>query len=269
MLVVDSLRADAPGFGGGEALTPGLDALAASGTVYDEAICSAGWTVPSLNAIATGTFPHRVGVARWRHPFPARRPTVFSAFANAGFEVFSFFHNPRWAFANTQVRGTAGDSQDADAVCAALRAPSGVDRLVFVQELNIGIDRRFDGVGNCMFEAVSGPHVPIQVANDDAVHAQSALFDGLLPMFGIPVRVQSSQELGERKPIEAPRHVHGASVGVGLRTWQGVHGGRELRLTFAQVRICKCSHREWSFDSLETSVKGALPNGTWSPFAPR
>ena len=132
MLVVDSLRADAPGFGGGEALTPGLDALAASGTVYDEAICSAGWTVPSLNAIATGTFPHRVGVARWRHPFPARRPTVFSAFANAGFEVFSFFHNPRWAFANTQVRGTAGDSQDADAVCAALRAPSGVDRLVFV-----------------------------------------------------------------------------------------------------------------------------------------
>jgi hypothetical protein len=132
MLVVDSLRADAPGFGGGEALTPGLDGLAAGGTVYEEAICSAGWTVPSLNAIATGTFPHRVGVARWRHPFPARRPTVFTAFAAAGFDVHSFFHNPRWAFANTQARGTVGDSQDVEAVCAALRAPSGSDRLVFV-----------------------------------------------------------------------------------------------------------------------------------------
>ena len=132
MLVVDSLRADAPGFGGGEALTPGLDGLAAGGTVYDDAICSAGWTVPSLNAIATATFPHRIGVARWRHPFPARRPTMFTAFANAGFEVFSFFHNPRWAFANTQARGAAGDSQDPDAVCAALRAPSGADRVVFV-----------------------------------------------------------------------------------------------------------------------------------------
>ncbi len=132
MLVVDSLRADAPGFGGGEALTPGLDALARGGTLYEEAICSAGWTVPSLTAIATGTFPHRVGVARWRHPFPARRPTLFTAFAAAGFEVHSFFHNPRWAFANTQARGTVGDSQDAEAVCAALRAPSGADRLVFV-----------------------------------------------------------------------------------------------------------------------------------------
>lgn len=132
MLVVDSLRADAPGFGGGEARTPGLDGLAAGGTVFDEAICSAGWTVPSLNAIAAGTFPHRIGVSRWRHPYPTKRPTVFTAFADAGFEVFSFFHNPRWAFANTQARGTVGDSQDADAICAALRAPSGVDRFVFV-----------------------------------------------------------------------------------------------------------------------------------------
>lgn len=132
MLVVDSLRADAPGFGGGEARTPGLDALAAGGSVYEEAICSAGWTVPSLNAIAAGAFPHRIGVSRWRHPFPARRPTLFTAFAAAGFDVRTFFHNPRWAFANTQARGAVGDSQDADAVCAALRAPSGADRLVFV-----------------------------------------------------------------------------------------------------------------------------------------
>ena len=132
VLVVDSLRADAPGFGGGEALTPTMDALAAGGTLYEQAIASAGWTVPSLNAIAAGTFPHRIGVARWRHPYPRRRPTLFSAFAQAGFEVFSFFHNQRWAFAGSQQRGTVGDSRDRDAILAALRAPRGSDRLVFV-----------------------------------------------------------------------------------------------------------------------------------------
>ncbi len=132
VLVVDSLRADAPGFGGGEARTPHLDALAVGGTLFEQCISSAGWTVPSLNAIAAGTFPHRIGVSRWRHPYPRRRPTLFSAFGAAGFEVFSFFQNPRWAFAGTQARGTAGDSQDRDAVCAALRAPRGSDRFVFV-----------------------------------------------------------------------------------------------------------------------------------------
>lgn len=132
VLVVDSLRADAPGFAGGEARTPVLDSLAAEGTRFEQAIASGGWTVPSLNALASGTFPHRIGVARWRHPYPRRRPTLFTAFAAAGFEVFSFFHNPRWAFANTQARGTVGDSQDRDAVTAALRGPRGRDRLVFV-----------------------------------------------------------------------------------------------------------------------------------------
>ncbi len=132
VLIVDSLRADAPGFGGGEALTPTLDGLAAGGTVYESAIASAGWTVPSLNALAAGTFPHRIGVARWRHPHPRRRPTLFTAFEAAGFEVFSFFHNPRWAFAASQRRGRVGDSQNRESVCAALRAPRGADRFVFV-----------------------------------------------------------------------------------------------------------------------------------------
>ncbi|MCO4769488.1 MAG: sulfatase-like hydrolase/transferase [Deltaproteobacteria bacterium] len=132
VLVVDSLRADAPGFGGGEARTPLLDQMAADGTAFTQTIASAGWTVPSLNAIAAGTFPHRIGVSRWRHPYPKRRPTLFTAFGAAGFEVFSFFHNPRWAFAGTQARGTVGDSQNRAAICSALRAPRGSDRFVFV-----------------------------------------------------------------------------------------------------------------------------------------
>lgn|GEM_PF-1089819 len=147
VLVVDSLRADAPGFGGGEARTPVLDALAEGGTQYTHAIASAGWTVPSLNAIAAGTFPHRIGVARWRHPYPERRPTLFTAFEAAGFEVFSFFHNPRWAFAATQRRGTVGEAQDRDAICAALRGPRGRDRLVFVHHWWTHLPYRNEALG--------------------------------------------------------------------------------------------------------------------------
>ena len=40
LLIVDSLRADAPGFGGGPA-SPTLDGLAAEGTRFDKSYCAA------------------------------------------------------------------------------------------------------------------------------------------------------------------------------------------------------------------------------------
>jgi len=132
LVIADSVRADAPGFGGGEAQTAVLDQLAAEGTCFTENIASGGWTVPSLVSLVTGTLPHRVGVSRWRHPFPSHRPTLMSAFAAAGFEVHSLVHNPRFCLANTGFRGTVGDSEDPEAVLSALRAPSGSDRLVVI-----------------------------------------------------------------------------------------------------------------------------------------
>ena len=132
LAIVDSLRADAPGFAGGAGLTPNLDRLAAEGSTFRHAVASAGWTVPSLVSLATGTFPHRVGVSRWRHPFPRRRPTLMSAFAAAGFEVHSVVHNPRYCFANMGFRGTVADSEDPEQVIKALSAPRGADRLVII-----------------------------------------------------------------------------------------------------------------------------------------
>lgn len=113
-------------------LTPNLDALAASGTVFESAYASAAWTVPSLISLATGTFPHHVGVARWRHPFPTGRATLMSAFAAAGFDVRTAVHNRRWSFANSGHRGTVVNSQDPDAVTDAFRVGAGTDRFVFL-----------------------------------------------------------------------------------------------------------------------------------------
>lgn len=132
LVIADSLRADAPGYAGGASTTPNLDRLAAEGSAFRHSVASAGWTVPSLVSLATGTFPHRVGVSRWRHPFPRRRPTLMSAFAAAGFEVHSVVHNPRYCFANMGFRGTVSDSEDPEQVVRALSAPRGADRLVII-----------------------------------------------------------------------------------------------------------------------------------------
>ncbi len=133
LLIADSVRHDAPAFAGGPSRTPNLDRLAREGTVFTHAIASAGWTVPSMVSLTTGTFAHRVGVARWRHPFPRRRPTLMTAFAGAGFEVRTLVHNPRFCLANAGFRGEAGDSEIPAEVVAALDAPRGVDRFVLVQ----------------------------------------------------------------------------------------------------------------------------------------
>ncbi|MDP7113914.1 MAG: sulfatase-like hydrolase/transferase [Myxococcota bacterium] len=132
VLVVDSLRGDAPGYTGGPAATPLLDQVAGEGTWFERTVVSGSWTVPSLLSMVTGSYPHRLGICRWRHPFPERRPTLMSAFASAGFEVRTLSFNPRWSMATCPGRGLPGDSQDPEQVLDALRGPRGRDRLVII-----------------------------------------------------------------------------------------------------------------------------------------
>jgi hypothetical protein len=120
-VIADSLRADAPGYAGGAAETPFLDSLAASGAWFKEAFASGAWTIPSILSMLTGALPHKIGVARWRHPFPRRRPTLLTAFADAGFEVRTFHPYPEWGFIDTPGAGIVGNSQEPQAVIDALR----------------------------------------------------------------------------------------------------------------------------------------------------
>lgn len=131
LLIVDSLRADAPGFGGGPA-SPTLDGLAAEGTRFDKSYCAASWTVPSLVSLLTGRPCEQVGVQRWRHSVPRNLPTLPAAFAEAGFDVRCLVPNPRWGLRTLPGVNRIGSSQDSAAVEAALRSPRGDDRLVIV-----------------------------------------------------------------------------------------------------------------------------------------
>jgi arylsulfatase A-like enzyme len=129
LVVVDSLRGDAPSFAGGPVSTPTLDALARSGAACERAYCSGSWTIPSLVAMTTGLLPHRVGVCNWRHQLPAVS-TLFSAFSQVGVEVCVFVPNPRYAFAGWPSVARIHDVQDREEVIRTLRAPG--DRLVVV-----------------------------------------------------------------------------------------------------------------------------------------
>lgn len=131
-IVVDSLRSDAPSFAGGEAKTPLMDRLASEGAWFADLFASGASTLPSLISLLTGSFPHRVGVGRWRHPFPARRPTLMTAFAAAGFRVACFSPHPKWGFLNTPGAGSVGDSQDENAILSTLGAVGSGDLLLVI-----------------------------------------------------------------------------------------------------------------------------------------
>jgi arylsulfatase A-like enzyme/Flp pilus assembly protein TadD len=62
LITIDTLRADRVGFSGYEqAETPTLDALAAGGVVFEDAVASAPVTLPSHATILTGLYPPRHG----------------------------------------------------------------------------------------------------------------------------------------------------------------------------------------------------------------
>lgn len=120
LFIVDSLRADTPGFAGGSAETPVLDALSERAAVFTRAHCSGSWTIPSMVSMMTGCFPHRTGVCNWRHRPHPDVPFLPDLLAAHGLPTRVFVPNPRWAFAGWPAPPETGDSQDLDAVEAAL-----------------------------------------------------------------------------------------------------------------------------------------------------
>src|SRR4029079_15656401 len=62
VLLVDTLRADHVGvYGAAPRPTPALDALAASGLVFTEAVSQSSWTLPSVSSLFTGLHPRSHG----------------------------------------------------------------------------------------------------------------------------------------------------------------------------------------------------------------
>lgn len=120
-IVADSVRADVLGCCGGPCRTPTVDRLAEQGTLFPRAVSAAAWTLPSLAAMLTGVYPHRLGLARWEQPWPAGRETLFDLAARAGRVVASFPFDPQFLFSRVPAARVAGSSQDTGRLLAWLR----------------------------------------------------------------------------------------------------------------------------------------------------
>ncbi len=94
VVVVDTLRADALScYGGPPGATPNLDALAADGARFEQAVSSSGWTLPSIASILTGTWPtlHKaLGKQTRLTPITADLPTAPELLQAAGFDTIAY-----------------------------------------------------------------------------------------------------------------------------------------------------------------------------------
>lgn len=93
VIVVDTLRADHVSlYGYSRPTTPNLDRIAREGVVFDNAISTAPWTMPSHASMVTGRYPHEHG-AVGEHGLDDQLPTVAEAFRDRGFRTGGFSGN--------------------------------------------------------------------------------------------------------------------------------------------------------------------------------
>lgn len=94
LIVIDAARRDAFGcYGNPDRPTPNIDAIAADGVRFDQAIAASGWTLPSVASILTGAWPTVHGARGERTTFlPMREelPTAAEVLGGAGFQTMGF-----------------------------------------------------------------------------------------------------------------------------------------------------------------------------------
>lgn len=94
VIVIDTLRYDALGVNAGRELgTPHIDALAAQGVRFEQAISASGWTLPAMASLLTGTWPtvHKaLGKNALLTPISADVPLIAELLAARGFRTLAF-----------------------------------------------------------------------------------------------------------------------------------------------------------------------------------
>ena len=95
VVLLDTVRLDYVGWGGSELdTTPRLDALAARGTSFTQAITQAPWTKPSTATLLTGLMPNQHLATTRYTPVPAAVRTLPEAYAAAGYRTAGYSSNP-------------------------------------------------------------------------------------------------------------------------------------------------------------------------------
>ena len=130
--VSDALRADHLGcYGARFVNTRTIDALAAGGVRFDQAISAAPWTAPSMTSMVTGLYPHHHGYLHWDAELPEVLPTLFGTFADAGYEVGTFVFDRNYLFKELPEANVLGTSEKLDGAIAWLREHRSMPFLLF------------------------------------------------------------------------------------------------------------------------------------------
>jgi choline-sulfatase len=87
LIQADQLQAQVLGCYGGNAQTPRIDALAASGAVFDNAYCNFPLCAPSRFSMLSGMLPSRIGAYDNGAEFPAQIPTFAHYLRLAGYRT--------------------------------------------------------------------------------------------------------------------------------------------------------------------------------------
>lgn len=91
LISIDTLRADRLGsYGNPRPTSPRLDALAAEGVRYAEALAPTPWTLPSHAAMLTGIHPWTLGVVNQWRSLPTEAPTLAEGLGAAGYRTAAF-----------------------------------------------------------------------------------------------------------------------------------------------------------------------------------
>lgn len=94
LLVTDSVRADTLSCYGGERATPGFDALASRGTVFENFYASGPGTPISHAALFSGQHPSETGVVLSRIPIPDDVPLLAGWLRKQGYDTLGFAGPP-------------------------------------------------------------------------------------------------------------------------------------------------------------------------------
>ncbi len=94
LVIIDTLRQDALGcYGNPHRATPRMDAIAAEGVRFDQAISTSGWTLPAVGSLLTGAWPRIHGGMGKNTSLTVIRdevPTAAEVLQGAGFNTLGF-----------------------------------------------------------------------------------------------------------------------------------------------------------------------------------
>ena len=95
LIIVDALRADhLSGYGYSRSTTPNFDRLAAKGVVFENAIATSSWTLPTHTSILTGVYPNQHGAQRFQDRVGANFRTLPQELESAGYRTGAFSGSP-------------------------------------------------------------------------------------------------------------------------------------------------------------------------------